>query len=419
MKINRAVISTAGLLMSIILVSVGLIKNQSVLAAALQQTGGRTLYLPFISTPAYIDFLETFNGSPTQPQPWQPTDWDVTVHSRDIDTWDTLEVMQAAHGTDCSPSPAMHTVSEYQDAVFLCRDHLMTSINATGYGVIYLTPNKLVSLDQGEAVIQFDLSTLRNSGRDWVDVWITPYDDNLQLPLADYLPDLSGEPRRSLQVEMSTFNDKTIFHLGRIANFIAQGFSGTTWIGYEDFLIPSATRRDKFELRITRNHIKFGMPAYNFWWYDTDIPALDWSLGVVQFGHHSYNPKKDCSGCAPSTWHWDNIRINPALPFAIVRATQRYTDVQNGAQMTLAAPAPSDAHLRFSGIGKNLQVSYDNGATWINAAPQAQEKYSKDSFWSYWMPIPKGIQTIKFKGTNWWGGAWRVQNLSVWSLETK
>jgi hypothetical protein len=32
-------------------------------------------------------FLETFDGSPASPQPWQPADWDVTIHSRDPSTW--------------------------------------------------------------------------------------------------------------------------------------------------------------------------------------------------------------------------------------------------------------------------------------------------------------------------------------------
>lgn len=36
------------------------------------------------------------------------------------------------------------------------------------------------------------------------------------------------------------------------------------------------------------------MPAYNFWWIDATIPNLGWDMGVVQFGHHSYNPTKDC-----------------------------------------------------------------------------------------------------------------------------
>lgn len=90
--------------------------------------------------------------------------------------------------------------------------------------------------------------------------------------------------------------------------------------GYESFLTPDAKRRDKFELQISRNHLRFGMPAYNFNWIDLPIPELDWSQGVVQIGHHSYNPAKDAgcpinqnakTGCSPTTWHWDNVNIQP------------------------------------------------------------------------------------------------------------
>ena len=39
----------------------------------------------------------------------------------------------------------------------------MTSINASGYGVIYLTPDQMVDFSAGEAVVRFDMSTFRTS----------------------------------------------------------------------------------------------------------------------------------------------------------------------------------------------------------------------------------------------------------------
>lgn len=90
---------------------------------------------------AQTAFAFTFNGAPAAPQPWTPSNWDVSVHSRALDTWDVLETMQAAHGTNCSGPPATHTISNYQDAVYQCNDHIMTAIKGTDYGMIYLTPN--------------------------------------------------------------------------------------------------------------------------------------------------------------------------------------------------------------------------------------------------------------------------------------
>ena len=94
---------------------------------------------------------------------------------------------------------------------------------------------------------------------------------------------------------------------------------------------------------------------------------------------------------------------------------QRYADAGTPARVSLAAPAPANAHLRFSGIGKNLQVSFDDGRTWVNAARQAQEKYPEDAFWTYWMPIPAGTTVVRFRGQNWYGGGWRVKDMAVWS----
>ena len=150
-------------------------------------------------------FLETFDGSPGAPTPWRPATWDVTVHSRDVGTFATLESMHAGHGSDCSAPPAEHNISSYDDAVFVCRDHVMTAIKAGGYGLIYLTPNQLVDFGAGEAVVKFDVSTLRTSQRDWIDLWITPFNENLQFALDEFLPDGNGNPRNAIHLRMDNF----------------------------------------------------------------------------------------------------------------------------------------------------------------------------------------------------------------------
>ncbi|MCS7061168.1 MAG: hypothetical protein RMN25_08360 [Anaerolineae bacterium] len=372
------------------------------------------LFMPFVSRPATgaFTFVETFTGEPPQPQPWEPAHWEVTVHSRDVDTWYQLETMPTNHGPDCAPPPAEHVISSYQDAVYLCRNHLMTAIQAGGYGVIYLTPNHMVDFSQGVATVRFDVSTLRTSMRDWIDLWISPYDDHLQLPL-DMEVDLSGPPRRAVQVRMDlsgNYFDAVIYR-----DFQATVIDGPP-IPYDQFLTPSARQRDTFELHISRTRIKFGMPAYNFYWIDAAIPDLGWEQGVVQFGHHSYNPLKDCTGCQAGTWHWDNVTISPARPFTIIPANRRFVDRANP-MVTLAAPTPANARLRFAGIGPNLQVRF-NGGIWQPAQLQAHDaRYFKDEhFRSFWMPIPVGVTQIEFRGDVWWGADWHARDISVWAL---
>ena len=360
-------------------------------------------------------FFETFDGDPQQPESWRSPNWDITVHSRERDTWFELEAMNAAHGANCEAPPKTHVITAYEDTVFQCRNHLMTAINAEEYAVIYLTPDHMVDFSQDEAVIRFDVSTARESVRDWIDLWITPYDDHLQLPLTDWLPDLNGEPRESVHIFMD-FSSFMRFQGEIIHDFETKELPLTDkgWLGYETFLNPSPKKRETFELRISETHLKFGMPEYDFWWIDTDISELGWNKGVVQLGHHSYNPTK-CDGCGPNTWHWDNIIIEPAAPFTIIPGNRRYVDEDTDPDVSFDNPAPENAHLRFAGIGNYIEVSFDGGQTWEKAQLQKQEQYADELFRSYWTPIPAGTTDVQFRGDDWWGAGWHVRDVSIWA----
>jgi hypothetical protein len=329
-----------------------------------------------------------------------------------------LSTMQADHGPQCEPPPATHTITTYEEAVYICANHVMTALNDPDYGVIYLTPNHLVDFSNGTATIRFDMSTLRRSGRDWVDLWITPFADHLQLPLDDWLPDLNGPPRRAVHLRMDFVRNNSTF-LGEVINdFNATALTLREPKGYESVLSQSAMQRDTFELQISRNHIKFGLPAYDLWWIDQAVADLSWTQGVVQFGHHSYTPEKDCGyngTCGPNTWHWDNVSITPARPFTMIAADRRYLNADTPSTVTLAAPTPANAYLRFAGIGASLEVSFNQGGSWTTATTQAQSMHIVDHFQSYWMPIPAGVTSVQFRGQSWWGGGWHVRDISVWS----
>ncbi len=400
------------------------------LGALLVTSGGFAIAETPAETPApvesveTVEFVETFDGAPAAPKRWSAGRWDVVVHSRDRETWHTLEPMDAHHGADCAPPMATHRLEgAYEDAVYSCRDHVMTAINAGGYGVIYMTPAALVDFSQEEAVIRFDVSTLRTSGRDWIDLWISPPDDAVVLPLQNWLPDLNGGPRNALHFWMDGTPGASSFRSANYRNFVQEGIDSEWWRHYQDVFEPSSTRRDTFELRLSRTHVKFGMPQYDLWWVDKEIAPLDWTRGVVQLGHHSYTPEK-CDECAPgpwkaNTWHWDNVSINPAVPFTMIRAEQRFVDQTTAPHMVFPVPSPAGGVLRFAAAGNEIAVSLDEGQTWQTLAPRPQEKQERVTFSTYTLPLPAGTTRVHFRGQGgWWGDRWQVKNASVWAMDT-
>ncbi len=388
-------------------------------------------------------YLQPFDGAPPAPLPMKPLlDWDITVHSRDVDAWYQLNYMEADHGATCTAPPAHHSIAgagsttAFEDSVFQCSNHLMTALNAPGYGVIYMTPDQMLDWSAGEAVLRWDMSTRVTSGRDWIDVWITPFASHLALPLSQFLPDLAGPPPTTLQVQMSANPAHPPLSFGALAirDTIETRLAFNQWIGYESVLVPDAARRDTFELHLTRTHIKFGMPAYNLWWFDGDVADLGFDSGVVQFGHHSYNPYKDCENgtlpvvvenppapvdCGPGTWHWDNVSINPAIPFTILKTSPRYVDAASPPTFTFASPAPAGAFLRFGAWGANVQVSVDGGASWQMAGVQPALHASPNgggNWQSYWHPLPEGQASVQVKAEGgWWGANWMIRDASVFA----
>jgi hypothetical protein len=368
-----------------------------------------------------LGFVEPFDGAPAHPAAVQFADLDVTVH--DIDQPLGMSAMQAQHGDDCSAPPTTHPVSSQDAAVFQCNGHVMTALNGPGYGAIYLTPNQMVDFSQGTATIKFDLSTTRTSDRDWIDVWITPFGDQLQMPADDFAPDLQGGPRNGLQIRMDNVSGPG--HTGFKGNVITNGSVremtvGQWYTGYESFLTPSASRRDTFQLDVSSTHVRFGMPAYNFWWIDTDIRALGWNTGIVQFAHYSYNPYKACDSnlaglqCGANTWHWDNLSISPAQPYTMLHSMQRTSD-PSSPTLTFDSPAPANAHLRFTAFATSMQVSFDNGASWQPAPFQAStvNNHQDGQAKSFWTDMPQGASTVTFRGTAAAGKAWFVRDPAV------
>ena len=136
---------------------------------------------------------------------------------------------------------------------------------------------------------------------------------------------------------------------------------------------------------------------------------------------HSYNPTKGSGGNAgggpgsgaANTWHWDNVSIAPAVPFTILRADRGAVDAAEADVRFPVASSPG-AHLRFLGVGNDLEVSFDAGASWQPAVRQAALKGADEHFKSYWTPIPPGIDHVRIRGVDGWFSPWMARYISLW-----
>lgn len=358
----------------------------------------------------------SFSGPTPSPVPFNEIGWDVQIHSRDRETWLAPQPVDAHHGMDCGPHPGVHAVTRYEEMVFRCRDHLMTAIRADGYGVIVLTPDRMLDWSGGEAVLRFDVSTFRSSWRDWIKVWLSPFEAQLPVPAGAFVPDLNGPPAQALFLEMTSRGNLCP---RVVRNFEIIALACDDWRDLSERVPSSATTRTTVELRVSRTSVRVSLPQHAIVLSDVTLPQpLGFSQAVLQFAHYSYTPDK-CDGCTgANTWHWDEVRAAPSVPFTIVRADRRYVDGAGG-EVRFAAPAPDGARLRFVAAGVAPEVSLDGGATWARALAQRVLR-DGDPVQQYWMPVPAGTQRVRLRPgqpLSWWPhrDVWVARDFALWA----
>ena len=371
--------------------------------------------------PATATFIADFTADPAAPKPACPSSaWDIQLHFRDQSAWLAPHPFDAHHGPGCDspndPHAGHHRVTENADLVFFCRDHVMTAIDGGEYGMIYLTPAAMVDFSDGEATITFDMSTFRSSNRDWIDLWITPFDENLALPLDEEFPDAQGNPMNAIHIRMDgSGSDAPLdgaFRLMVIRDGRVEDHTNT-WNPYNTFLETDRARRDTFELKVSRTSVELSMPGYSQPLQFGTFKDLGWSTGVVQFGHHSYNPRKD--GGVPNTWHWDNVSIAPAVPFTIVPLTEEYTG-EASARMALPEPAGDGTFLRFTAQGR-VHLSFDGGQFSVVSPRASSLQHRPETFSSYMVPVPKGTTRvdIQLDADDWLPPPYFARGFALWS----
>jgi Concanavalin A-like lectin/glucanases superfamily len=396
-------------------------------------------------------FLETFDGTPPVPLAYNnPNNWEIFVqgvNSQEVAAGSSI----AQHGPNCE-APGFpytpqnsHPITGPQDAVFICNGHVMTAMGITGYGAIYMTPPALLNFRTGQASLTWDMSTLRTAARDWVDIVLTPYSQHQMMA---YNNNDQHVPPDNIHIQLAG-GGNVLIASQRVAGGVdvpIGGDGGTTWDMVQAAQSPplrqDAARRDSFEVDLTSTHLRVCITGNNipqtytyrgrqgFCWIDTDLPTPlsdnVWAgQSTVQLDHRDYNPEKSCTSeddftgivhsalgdltCPPDTWHWDNVRINPSVPYTIIRSSQPY-HLSNPAPQTVnfVVPAPANTNLEFVTFGMNsaLQVSFDGGASWRQAVFQPSLATGHDENGEMvWMPIPQGVSSIQVRGNyGFWGG---------------
>jgi hypothetical protein len=335
-------------------------------------------------------------------------DIDLQVHTAALQqTPNMMRFMEAQHGGACEAPPATHSVTQAEMAVFKCRDHVMTALNAEDYGAIYLTPNRMLDWSDGEASFSFDVSTHVFSGREWIDLWLTPWEANLALPLDAGLPDLQGPPADFLSIDSAFCTDPTgggCFVWGN------DDGGGSEPDGLARWQNDSSTQRDTFVLTIRQNGtFDFCKPDENLCWAQNELHGLDATQAVVQIGHHSYNPTKDDAG-VPGTWHWDNFSFSDSVHFTMIRANERI--MVNSGVFTFPQPAPANSYLRFSAVGR---VRINGQLVGPQVPTSAAESYN-----SYFVPVAAGTTRVVYEGQDddWWvceGWGCGMKDVSIWA----
>jgi hypothetical protein len=228
----------------------------------------------------------------------------------------------------------------------------------------------------------------------------------------------------------------------------------------------------QFELNISRTWLDFSVYYQNTRPQPPDLPGacnpgssdwcrfyylnhpfdqpLTWDQGVVQLGHHSYDPGKAFYGygptcgpgapeglcghegqnpcCKANTWHWDDVFISNPAPFTIIQGSPSWVSPRTDNTITFDRPAPANAFLRFEGQSREpnvIEYSLDGGATWQDATKQAVSPAFVPNectgMQNYWTPIPEGTQSVLLRGTgNVCGygegnGSWWVRDITIWS----
>jgi hypothetical protein len=377
-------------------------------------------YLGFTATPppptGGTSFLETFDGTPINPEPWNNLDWNVFQTARDNWAWAFPAPTDGHHAySNCGDvaSGGSHPIATWPETVFKCNGHIMTSINGEpGYSAIYLSPPAMTDFSAGSSTIQFDVSTFAASTRDWLDVLITPLSDFMQYPFrSDLDVDGSGLPQRAIHIEQEFNTDEWKIEIVR--NGGTPQILGVLNIPFDQIGGRSKVTRTPVRIVVSSTSITLSYPTAPGASLTVNFADLGWNQGMIQLGHHSYDPSKDGAG-SPNTWHWDNVSINPAKLVYQRQATPERTGApiyedSNPRTLSFGNPAPANSSLMFAG-SCGVEVRDTPTSAWRTSTIIGPNNHP-EHVQSYKVSVPQGSTSVEFRfvDNQWFGTGFGCQ----------
>ena len=279
--------------------------------------------------PAGGEFVATFDGNTGL----EAFDMGVFHRNRDVQGGgSTPDSWTGDHDLSCGPPSTQRTLNYHPDqtmqqridnAIYLCRDHMMTSMgDVDGYSIVWLTPNQ--SFTGGEVTsVSWDVNVTDLKARQWWEVALIPDGDPhlATIPLVAGAANIDPYSPGSIAIGNGPFGgDKPSIYANQTQHYS----SGRKWChsdvwsragdGTGGVFDACDDKTERVTFTLTDNldgtlTIVWGDDEQGtVERYEQTFPGAFPDTFHVYFKDHNYTPDK---GGAPIgyTWHWDNIIV--------------------------------------------------------------------------------------------------------------
>ncbi|MEX2626171.1 MAG: hypothetical protein WD225_04770 [Ilumatobacteraceae bacterium] len=207
-------------------------------------------------------------------------------------------------GDECGSPDTQRLIDKVDrsDAVYVCREHLMTSMgNVDGYSIVWFSPDATFS---DHDTVAWDVNSTYLGERQWVEVMVVPA-DGPDLTCVEGIPcDVPSYPSDAVVVGIAGPWGSGVRVNGSDAETTWQPLCGGDYPLDPEGCASKPIRRswsltDEGDGTMTLRFLD------NAWRITGSFPDEPWK---VVFKDHNYTPDKD-GPVAGHTWHWDNIAI--------------------------------------------------------------------------------------------------------------